>query len=236
MNLVEQKAHIVQSSSRPRIAGIFHFIADKPAFAPINRYDLNDLMYDKLAWMPEALSIDSKELVQVNIRTVPMSRMADGNLWVMHENIRTYWPDLNDAENSYGAIHEMIHAATINHVMSWGLDVQLEGLRSQQRLGYDQLRENFDMIVVGVGLDEREDHKWSIPRTTKHLTITVVLLLTADFFRLVKRQTENAIVYCDNHLKEKCEPGEEVGLEDPFFDYVRAEGFDTTVLLMPGAE
>jgi hypothetical protein len=238
VNLVEQKAHIVKRDLFQRDGQIFRELSNKPEFTQINKYDLNDLLYDQLAWLPEKLSIDSKELIQVNIHTIPVARMGDGNLWVLPEDIKTYWPDLNEISNSYGAVHDMVNAATINHVMSWGIRVETAGLRSQPLMHYDQLRENFDMVVAGAGLDTREDHHYDNPRTTTHLTITVVLLLTAEMLRLVRRQTEAVVAYCDNHLKELGAPEEEeeADMEGAFFDFIRADGFDTTVLLMPGME
>lgn len=236
MNLVEQMAHIVKRED-PRLQGqLFRELKDNPDFTLINHYDLNDLLYDKLAWMPPDLSIDSKELIQVNIRTIPVSRSDDGTLRIFHSDTMTYWPDLNEISNSYGALHDMVHAATIRHVISWDLRINQPELRSEQSFGYDQLRENFDMVVAGAGLNEFEDHRWNYPRTTNHLTITVVLLLTPGLMELISTQKQLEIAVCDNHLRQH---EGAIELEDndngPFYNFLRTAGFDNTVLLAPGA-
>jgi hypothetical protein len=237
MNPCDLKAHITCRRKSPRLAEIFKKMDGNSHFQQFDMYELNDLLFKELAWMPSSLSMDSEELYQVNIRTVPMVRLENGNLRVLSMDTADYWPNLNDITNEHGVLTSMVEAAMIRHVMSWGLRIKEPELRMPVHFTFDQLRQNFDAVVVGAGLHSLVDNDRRVPRTTNHLTITVVLMITPSLMYQVRDQAKAQIFLTDNSLGQHQNFDEVVDNgNESFFNFLREQSFDGTVMLMPGLE
>ncbi|MNC13603.1 hypothetical protein D3C81_379170 [compost metagenome] len=237
MNPCDQLAHITCRRKSPRLAEIFKKLDGDSHFQQLDMYELNDLLYREMAWMPSALSMDSEELYQVNIRTIPVARFEDGQLRVLSLDSHTYWPNLNDVQNQHGVLQDMVHAAMVRHVMSWGLRITEPELRMPVYFSLDQLRQNFDAVVVGAGLHTFHDADRRVPRTTNHLTITVVLTITPPLMYQIRDQAKAEIFLCDNKLAPIGNFPELVNNGDEsFYDFLRKYSYDSSVMLMPGLE
>lgn len=237
MNPCDQLAHITCRRDSPRLAQIFKEMDGNSHFQQMDLYHLNDLLFRELAWMPSAVSMDSKELYQVNIRTIPMARFDNGDLRVLSMDTQDYWPTLNDVPNEHGVLQSMVEAAMIKHVMDWGLRIKEPELRTPVHFTFDQLRQNFDAVVVGAGLHTLVDSDRRVPRTTNHLTITVVLMITPSLMYQVRDQAKAQIYICDNNLQPTGNFDEVVDNgNESFFDFLRKHSYDSSVMLMPGLE
>jgi hypothetical protein len=237
MNPCDQLAHITCRRKSPRLAEIFKKLDGDSHFQQLDMYELNDMLFRELAWMPSMVSMDSEELYQVNIRTIPIARFEDGGLRVLSMDTQTFWPSMNDVQSEHAVLQDMVHAAMVKHVMSWGLRIKEPELRMPVYFSFDQLRQNLDAVVVGAGLHTLTDELRRVPRKTNHLTINVVLTITPSLMYQIRDQSRAQIYICDNNLQpiNNFEGVVDNGNES-FFDFLRKHSYDSSVMLMPGLE
>ena len=240
MNLCELRAHVMRRDST-RMAAIFNELKEDSQFKQFDIYEMNDFLFRELVWAPEEVSVDSRELYQINIRTIPMVRYGNGNLCILSEDAQTFWPSLNDITNPHTPIHDMVHAALVNHVTGWDLRIDAPAMRMPVPFTYDQLRQNFDGIVVGAEKVMYLDTELKVAKLTKHLTITVVLLITPNVLYALGNQKyggeRTGFYTCDNSLKTEVEDSElPFDQNESFYAHLTKNSFDATVMLLPGLE
>lgn len=222
----------------PRNIDLFR-LWDEPKFRELNIYDLNDLLVDNIIVAPEHLGRDSEELYQLVFEFVPMHRTDNGMLEVLGRNIREIKCIADDYDGDLLPLHQMVENAAARHVMDWGLRVKEPAYLHHAYLTFDQLRGSIDPIVVGIHRYTLTHERARVTTRNQVLKITVALMLKNDLIRDVSETTGYAIMQTDNrgYIPNTTDL---IGIHGigghELWKHIREDGYDGTIVHMPGLE
>uniref|UniRef100_A0AB39CD54 Virion structural protein n=1 Tax=Pseudomonas phage RVTF4 TaxID=3236931 RepID=A0AB39CD54_9VIRU len=237
--------YVMDRPDSPRNIDLFRLWDGSRHFREVNLYDLNDLLSDNYIIADEKFNLDSENFYRLEVEVVPMARTEHGTLKILGRKITTYHPTDEDIEDLLG-LHTVVNAAVINNIMQLGLRVREPDFLQEAYLAYGQLRGSIDPIVCGIGTYVFTDDRYRMVRRTRHLKITVAMMLKPGLLDEIVKQVEPQVFQTDNwgnldhdDANDQSEDGHittaGIGAHE-LFHAIKERSFDQVVYLNPGLE